>query len=820
MLDGGGSASSFRGSETTDAPAPLFGRAEALESLLRALEAARDERPRFVLIEGEGGVGKTTILRAAVASARSLGFQALVGRALPSDLPQPFRLVQELVRTSQIEPAGTHGVVAPSSPILPLFIAAYDADSTADAPSPSRPGEPTVGVEADRLLAHLSNPTERIDANRNSLYNRLSDFFVQLADRAPLLLAIDDLQFADESSLEFLVRFLPQTAGHRVAVLVTLTPDDETSVGSSGAFNEILRSPLAETVPLRRMTEAELAQYVRWILHDRDPGRDAVMRWYTQTEGNPLFVEHLVRGSRGFSGGAAGRPDRPGALHDILRARVQELPEPERRVLVYGSVLGKEFDFPTLARACGGEEERLSESLDRLVHAGVLREKGGEVYEFVSERTRTDVYAELTETRRRILHAKAAQAIESVPGATTHRVYDLARQFYLGRDDPKAVEFNRRASDLAIEAFAFDTAAVSLERALEAVRRITPRDTPTELRLLVELGRVLGELGDLKRSEEVFLDAVARARVGPHLETELALVLLGLAQTRYDLGNLASARALATEAYGLLERQGNVRGLLAAHRVLGVAAWRMGDLAEAEVHQRAELEIAEREGTPSERGHALIDLANTFITRGETGVAEAMGLYERAAAIFASGLDHSAHARVLMNRAVLHHNAGRMAEAVVDMEQALEAAERSRAPIWMGYCALNMAQFRVELHDPDSARAMLARARGLLEPIGDQLAHQQAVMIEGMVYEEVGEFAQAEETFAEALRLARELSLSAETAEMIYRLSGLAFHRGDAPAARRLLTEARAAGLESLRGDLKRQVLELDGGIAAALPHP
>jgi tetratricopeptide (TPR) repeat protein len=820
MLDGMGPLSSPRSGTAPEKPAPLFGRTEVLESLVRSLEAARNDRARFLLIAGEGGVGKSTMLRAAVASARALGFQVLAGRALPSDLPQPFRLVQELVRYSQQERPAEESRSPGKAPMLPLFIAPYETDAATGAALSGFGAETSIGGEADRLLAHLSNPTERIDANRNSLFNRLADFFVQMADRAPLLVAIDDLQFADESSLEFLVRFLPQTAGHRIAVVATLTPEEDTSAGSSGAFTEIVRSPLAETLALRRMTELELGQYVRWILHDRDPGRDAVMRWFTQTEGNPLFVEHLVRGSRGFGGSGAAGVEKPGALHEVLRERVRELPEAERRVLVYGAVLGKEFDFPTLARACGGEEERLSESLDHLVHGGVLREKGGEVYEFVSERTRTDVYAELTETRRRILHGKAARAIEGAPDSTTNRVYELARQYYLGRDDAKAVEFNRRAADLAIEAYAFDTAAVSLERALEAVRRLVPRDLAVELRLLVELGRVLGELGDLRRSEEVFLDAVARARVGPKRETELSLALLGLAQTRYDLANLTSARALATEAFTLLEKLGHRRGLLAAHRVLGVAAWRMGDLPEAAVHQRAELEIAEVEGTPTERGHAMIDLANTFILQGEKGLAEALTLYEKAAAIFAAGLDHSAHARVLMNRAVLHHNAGRMAEAVVDMEGALRSAERSRAPIWIGYCSLNMAQFRVELHDTEAARQMLAKAKALLDPVGDQLAHQQAVMIDGMIDEEVGEFPKAEEKFAQALQLARELALSAETAEMLYRMSKLALHRGDAKEAGRRLQEARDAGIEALRGDLTRQLRELDGQIAGGSPHP
>ncbi|MCI4321324.1 MAG: hypothetical protein L3K05_03335, partial [Thermoplasmata archaeon] len=633
----------------------------------------------------------------------------------------------------------------------------------------------------------------------------------QLASHSPVLLAIDDLHFADDSSLEFLKQFVPLIGTARILVVATSSPPGEAPQRGAATLEAIAGLPSVTVRTLRAMNEAELGQFVRWVLHGRDPGRDAVMRWFTQTEGNPRFTEHLVRGSTGFGVVPSESNELvPQDFAEVLKERIRHLSEMEGRVLAYAAVLGHEFDFASLARASDQDEERLSESLDRLVHGGILREKGGEVYEFVSERARSDVYASLTETRRRILHRKAAHAIEGRRGGDSSAIYELARQFYLARDDAKAVEYNRGAADLAAQAFAFDTAVIFLERALECERRLHPRDLGAELRILIELGRFLDELGDFRRSEEVLLDAVARARFEPSRATELALALLGLAQTRSDLSQYASAITLATEAFDILSSLENQRGLLAAHRVLGVASWRMGDLPRAEHHQREELVLAEREGTPTERGHAMVDLANTFILKGPGEVSEALALYEKAAAIFAVGLDHSAHARVLMNRALLHHNAGRMDAAIADMSEALAAAERSGSRIWIGYCSLNAAQFRAELDDPTGARKALERASALLDPLGDQLAHQQAVMIDGMISETERNYDRAEEKFAEALRLARELSLGSEIAEMCFRIAHLSFARGDRVGARRFLGMAREAGLTNLRGDLSASVAELD----------
>ncbi len=798
---------------------PLIGRHDVVERLLGHFQRARAGSASLVFLQGTGGVGKTTFLRGAAAMGEELEFRILEGRSFPSDLPQPFQLVQALLRSAQDSPPTRRSRDSTAPVSLPIFLAPYEIDSTgaaaratglADAPRETR--------EADRLLDLLASPPERVDSHRSTVFAQLTDFFTRLAAEEPVVLLLDDLHFADDSSLEFLNEFLASLERHRLLILASVLPPGEGPARTRALLEEMMATPLASTLTLGPMSEGELSEYVRWLLKGRDPGRDLVMRWYTQTDGNPLFTEFLVRASTGAArqGSPAGEDAQD--FDEVLRGRVQALPESERRLLVYGSVLGREFDFPTVAAAIGTEEERLSESLDRLVHAGILREAGGEVYEFVSDRLRADVYAKLTETRRRLLHRNVARALESRPHEEPREVYELARQFYLGRDDAKAVEYNRRAATLAGQAYAFDIAVAHLERAIESLRRLSPRDVPQELLLLIELGHLRDELGDLHRSEEVLLDAVARARADPARETELALALLGLAQTRSDLTQYVSARELATDAYAILERRGNERGLLAAHRALGVASWRMGDLVEAERHQRAELALAEKVGSPSELGHALIDLANTFTLQTAERAQEAMGLYERAAELFARSENRTARARVLMNHALLLHYARRPEEALEKMQEALRAAEQSRSRVWIGYCALNLAQFHTERHQLEPAHANVARARELLGPLGDQLALQQLTMIQGMIAAEEGTYEEAERRFTEAARLARELALSAETAEMEFRFADLEVRRGRLDRARAHLGAARQLGIERMRADLLPRFTELSERLGPAAP--
>ena len=636
------------------------------------------------------------------------------------------------------------------------------------------------------------------------MLGRLGEYFRSLAGDRPILIAIDDLQFADTSSLEFLQRFaldLPQT---RAAVVATVGVGAEIPERTRAALEALAKSSAFRSLALPAFTVPEVTEFVRWILGGRSPDPQDVLRWHAQTEGNPLFVEQLVRTVTGYgSRPALGPTTTSRDVNEILLARVRALGEGERRVLTYGAVLGKEFEFAALAAVAGMDEERVTESLDRLVQDGLLREKGGEVYEFVTEAVRANVYADLTETRRRILHRKAGLALEAKGNVGDS---DLARQFYLGRDDDRAVKYNVAAAQSAARAFAFETAIAHLARALEAERRRPDRDPRAEVRFLTEEGRLLTEVGSLPRSEEVLREAVELARSKPGYDLELGRALLGLAHNRAERSEYASAETLATEASTILERVGTPRDLMAAHRVLGVVFWRRGQLPPAEAHQRAALEIAEHEGTPVEQGHALVDVANTMVHMVPARVDPALGLYARAADLFRDVRDHGARARVLMNRAVLLYASGQTQAALEDIAIAMEAAERSRLPIWIGYCNLNLAQWQAELHQPALARPSLERAVEVLAPTGDRLADQQIAMTKGMVAQADGAFDAAESYYRDALGLARELHLPSETSEMLLRFAELAHDRGNDPEARERLEEARRSGLLDHRPDFAPRV--------------
>jgi tetratricopeptide (TPR) repeat protein len=804
--------------------APVFGREDAVGEILRLLDGAREGQGQGLLLVGPSGIGKSHLLRVATDRARERGYRILQGRALPEELPAPLTLIREMLAAERSEPTEVRpraGDAEPSSD-LPMYLVPFLApDGNAPYLPPSDTGtEVRTTEDVDQILFPSGlGAGEAVGLGRQELIGRAADYFRDSARDRPLLLAIDDLQFADGSSLDVLRRLASELRSVPIAVIATLADGPAPPEASRSAIEEIRHATAVRTVRLRPFGPIEVGEFVRWIQGGRAAPPAEVLRWHAQTDGNPLFVEQIVRTITGYGGRGSGVDEPVG--HDVttmLRARYASMATPERRLLAHAAVLGKEFSFDDLVAVVGIPEERVTEELDRLVHEGLLRGRGGEVYEFVSEAVRVAVYSELTETRRRILHQKIGPALERHGTAGDS---ELARHFYLGRDDGKAVEYNAKAAQTATRAYALDVAVSHLSRALEAERRRPDSSPRAQARLLTELGRLLDEVGSLHRSDEVLTEAVRLARGEPESVRDLGLALLGLAQTRADKSEYGSAAGLAIEATEILDRVGNPRDLIVAHRVLGLVSWRLGRVAEAEAHQRTALAVAERDGTPSEVGHALIDLANTMVPAGMERFDTALALYGRAADLFASEDDQGARARVLMNRAMMRYQVNHVGAALLDLHAAIAAAERSHSPVWIGYCYLNLAQIEAEQGRPESARRALDRCVESVNPLGDLLASQQVAMTRGMVAEAEGSFDAAEIHYADALEQAKGLGTSAEVTEALIHLAQIAQVRGDLPRTRERLDEARASGALEHRADLVAKVLRLESVLGEPPdPHP
>jgi tetratricopeptide (TPR) repeat protein len=782
---------------------PLVGRSEIRTAIAQALSGAKSGHGSLLVIVGEEGIGKSTILSYASAQASSEGFRVGTTRAAPTEFPRPFAAVQELLRDFGDPSSGGSGPGSEPGEAFSLLLAPLERrDSQGMAPAGGPESAPVGGEETHRLLSALADLPRRNDQSRFLLIDRLLEDLSTVAERQPLFLGIDDFPFIDDSSMEFVTELQRHIEEYRILLTLVAAPSPASRPRPKRFLESVRHLASTQWVEARPLSPTEIGELLDWIRGGIPSSPEDVLRWHSRTKGNPLALEQMLRGTP-LAALVTTTPEESTASVDAVdRARVQTLSEEAQRIVCYAAVIGSEFSFDTLTRALGQEPDRISAGVEQVVHDGLVREARPGTFEFIRESFRQEAYAGLTESRRRILHRKVAEALEETSTGDRREVFELARHFYLARDWSRALDYCRKAADISAAAYAFPEAKLHLERALECAHNLPSLDPIVEFRVDTDLGRILVEIGELRPAIDVLTVAVARARDDPRLESELPVALLWAASAHAMLWEHAKARELASNALDLFEKSSNLTGTAIAHRVLGRADWDTGDFERAEHHHREAARLAQGAGDARVEAHAYIDLANVLIYSGPARAEEGLELYDRAAGLFQSSSDHASLARVRMNRSILLHNMDRREEALREVAEAEEHADASGSLLWRVYTLLNEAVFRAEAGETTRVRLLIEKSRELNRRLRDRLSDEQITMIDGMVLENEDDLARARDRFFEALRLTQELEMIPDVLEARYRIARLAVRAGDWEEARQQIEAAHEEHIETIRADL------------------
>ena len=239
-------------------------------------------------------------------------------------------------------------------------------------------GDAVGAPSTEEMMLRLGPPGgDPAGQGHQELTLRVAEFLRDASRSRPLLLALDDLQFADASSLE-VVRHLASELGNvPLAVVATFSDATSSSERVRTRLTEVREAAGFRTVTLRPFGPTEVAEFVRWVQGGRPASEQDVLRWHAQTEGNPLFLEQVARSTIGYGPPGVGSSAGGRNVAEVLRRRVVSLSDLDRRLLSYAVVLGKEFSFADLLAVAGMSEEHGTEGLDRLVRDGLLRERGG-----------------------------------------------------------------------------------------------------------------------------------------------------------------------------------------------------------------------------------------------------------------------------------------------------------------------------------------------------------------------------------------------------------------------------------------------------------
>jgi DNA-binding SARP family transcriptional activator len=646
----------FLDEELVEAEGPVFvARERELAQLGGFLDLALRGRGRVVFVTGEAGSGKTALLQEFTRRAEAAHPELVVATGNCNahtgigDPYLPFREILGLL-TGDVQSQWVAGAMTREHALrlwntLPLTAQAL-VETGPDLIDTFLPGPALVDRVRTRDAGGavwLTALHEIVQRNATSSVGRgpqQSDLFEQynrvlhtLASQVPLVLVVDDLQWADLGSISLLFHLGRQLPGPRMLIVGAYRPE-EVAIGRDGERhpleplgNEFRREFGDIAVDLDR---AESHHFVEAFLDSEPNGLevDFRQRLYQQTGGHPLFTVELLRGmqergdlvrdpeGRWIEAPALDWETLPARVEAASAERIGRLARPLQAMLQVASVEGEDFTAEVVARVLGtGEREvvqSLSRELDRqhrLVRAQSIQRLGAQRlsrYRFRHDLFQKYLYDSLDQVERAYLHEDVGNALERLYGGHAGEIaVQLARHFQEARITEKAVGYLRQAGERAVQLSAYEEGVTHLTRGLALLATLPDSPQRAEEELALQLALGLAWQGTKGPQTGIAKEAFSRARELSQLmgKTEqLCRVLGDLAVHHYVRAEHRTALEFGEQALSLAQQADDPVLVLLGHWYLGVVSFCMGEYAASLTHLEQVISVYD----PQQHHHALI----------------------------------------------------------------------------------------------------------------------------------------------------------------------------------------------------------------------
>ncbi len=450
-----------------NADTAIVGREQPLAALWRAIESAFAGRLAVILVNGEPGIGKSRLLDAAASRAAQVGAEVLRGSASEAEAMPPY--------LPFLEALGQHIRLRPADNLRQQI----GADAA------------VLATILPELATRLGNPPASYplppEQARMRLYEAVGGFLRAIAAEQPLLVVLDDLQWADSSTLDLLCYVARHQPDARLAILGAYRAGDvDQNLAFGRALAELNRLRVLQTIvlgPLNLDDTAKLAS--EHLGSSLSPVVQRIL--YDHSEGNPFFAEELLRGWQEagalvrapatdsealYSFASATSLTVPESIVAAVGQRLARLPTEVIELLRAAAVVGRDFEAGLLADVVGQNPDNIEDRLRLATRALLIRDMQGGRYRFAHDKVRECLAGELTSLRRQRLHGFIGRALEARADATGEpHLADLAFHFGRSGDRERALVYARRAAEASIRAYAPAEAQPHYRLALELASR-------------------------------------------------------------------------------------------------------------------------------------------------------------------------------------------------------------------------------------------------------------------------------------------------------------------------------------------------------------
>jgi tetratricopeptide (TPR) repeat protein len=488
----------------TRARAPLVGRGREMSELEQLWltvtgQQAGDSPGRIVLMVGDPGIGKTRLAAELARRVHAQGAGVIAGRA-PQETLVAYQLFVEALRQY----------------LLNVPVAELQA-TTRDYGSELARLIPELRRRAPELP--LPSPAEP-ETDRYRLFEAVVGVLSSISARAPVLLVLDDLQWADRPTLLLLRHLARASDPARLLILGAYRATEATTESVADALAELRRERLISEIEVGGLSELETAELVR-LWTGEAPSLAFAHALHSETEGNPLFIEEIVRhlaeaGVRASEAGARElqRFGLPENVKQVIARRLGRLSAQATEWLRVAAVIGRDFEAGLHERVVALEEDEYLNALDEALSAGLVVEAGADPsYSFSHALIRETLYEGMSAARRARIHRRVGEALELGPGDDRNLVA-LAHHFTraAGAEDvDKAIAYACRAGEWATRMLAHEEAGEQYTHALEVLDRFKPDALQRRCELLLLIGEARVRSGERVLALLAFAEAAELA---------------------------------------------------------------------------------------------------------------------------------------------------------------------------------------------------------------------------------------------------------------------------------------------------------------------
>ncbi len=791
----------------------FVGRNDELTRLKNHLKDVKESGTRTVLIEGEAGIGKTSLVSRLKPFAQERGFEFLAGtcQSQTSDPYLPFKeAFSEYIKGKK---GGQH------------------SESMA-----------FIGTGEEELL----EDKQLFDARKSETFYETTEAVKDIAENNPLVVFLDDLQWVDKGTLDILSYMDDRLEEVPVFFIGSYRPEEvDEHHHLMDMIHRLGRDAKIEKIELNPLSASDTEETIKGFLGVEDPPGYFVDNIHEKTDGNPLFIKEALRQMKeeGLIDPEQEKyPERgddisvSDKVHNVIQRRIKQLDDDTMRVVEIGSVIGDKISFELLSKTSEIGEIDLLDHIDMLTGNQLWDEKTDEeVFFFSHEMIKTTVYDGLKPLKKRLLHKRIASNIEELFEDELEDWYsDLARHHERANEPSKALEYYIKAGEKAEGMFANEDAIEMYGKALELSEEVGG-DELDRVKIIEKIATaysLLGEYEDTREYLEKALDLVD--------ENEKPKMYRKIALTHKEQGNSSSVIEYADkgiscqdedspETCRLLSLKGWAYMKIGEHEAaegefkkeqkllrdiedekakgqiyhdLGTLALRRGNLDEGIDKLKKAIELREKIEHKVELQKSYNNIGGAFAYKGDTEKGEE---YFKSSLEVCEDIGHKhGTASSYHNLADMEMRKGNLREAIQKFEKSLEISKRLGDIQGEANVHTNLAEIYAEKGDLEKSEKHLEKSKVIREKMGDKYWTAVDLSINAAINLKKGRFKKAEEKILESIDISQEIGSQRRTSLNYLNLGELYHIRGDFDEAKKhyeqALKIAEAIGTQTIQG--------------------